>query len=675
MRHHIHSQKLGGKIAKALTDSDVDKFSGNKMHSSMDLVNNNSCTLLPPSKTIDITNNSQLDMFAYTYPYHANVNYNMFPQDCGLGPSDSNLSNIVNTFKLRYPLLQLRFNVHDSEHRPSCFKKGCECRNNLPQYQQPLADIVFDEKNNNVVWDFVDGTKRKITPFKYMPKRGIADQFMNMYNDIVSTLLACNNNVTSGDKIRFYYITMYQSKNNQTEEAASYYSICASLSRRLKYQQQVNENNQLTETAEAVVEEDIAPDYCEGLKRTLSAIYAHTSANVLSATMSHLLLDQTQRFTFSHDFVDIPTHHILQWCDGEIESLTFRLRKVKVNENEYDVVGDYAINNLIYRPIELENMCQYEQLMLYELKKIQRKKRKDGECNEVDTIDTATIGANSENIFTFTDEHPSHKYMSLNKRKKIAVPRIGVSKMIPNVKDLHLNEMGNQSEDVMEKRETYAKIALVLFYPFRIRSDLVLGSSYWRKYLQVLNENKLWKKGLEILQNIQDVNHNCKDFVDYDPLLNQTKLNSCPEDKELEVKLAKPKNTRDVTDYESIFEDIVNNNSLSQEVSTINHRSLSNIIDRVNSTSPSMQFNVKEKTIEDLKSVTNIPDTLSFQQKRRTITVGPESGCDGISNIEKNKSEIVIEMMLTSLHTEMEKENIDSIVRDQESFYFSGVVA
>ena len=60
-----------------------------------------------------------------------------------------------------------------------------------------------DEKNNNVVWHFVDGSTRKITPFKYMPKRGIADQFMNMNNDIVSTLFACNNNVTSGDKIRF----------------------------------------------------------------------------------------------------------------------------------------------------------------------------------------------------------------------------------------------------------------------------------------------------------------------------------------------------------------------------------------------------------------------------------------------------------------------------------------
>ena len=52
------------------------------------------------------------------------------------------------------------------------------------------------------------------------------------------------------------------------------------------------------------------------------------------------------------------------------------LRKVKIRDNEYDLIGDYAINNIIYRPTELEDICIYEQLMLYELKKIQQKKKK-----------------------------------------------------------------------------------------------------------------------------------------------------------------------------------------------------------------------------------------------------------------------------------------------------------
>ena len=73
-----------------------------------------------------------------------------------------------------------------------------------------------------------------------MPKRNIGDQFMNMNNDIASIALACNNNVTSGDKVRFYYITMYQSKRNQAEEASPYNNICIALPKRLKYKQKVS---------------------------------------------------------------------------------------------------------------------------------------------------------------------------------------------------------------------------------------------------------------------------------------------------------------------------------------------------------------------------------------------------------------------------------------------------
>ena len=44
---------------------------------------------------------------------------------------------------------------------------------------------------------------KKVSPFKYIPKRNIGDQFMNVNNDIATTVLACNNNVTTGDKACF----------------------------------------------------------------------------------------------------------------------------------------------------------------------------------------------------------------------------------------------------------------------------------------------------------------------------------------------------------------------------------------------------------------------------------------------------------------------------------------
>ena len=124
-----------------------------------------------------------------------------------------------------------------------------------------------------------------------------------------------------------------------------------------------------------VSEEEIAPDMCEGIGRVLSSLYAHTSGNVLSATMAHLLLYQDQRFTFSHDFQHIPLRHLIDWCNGDHEDLTFLLRKVNNDDNKYDVVSDYFCNNILYRPTELEHTCCFEQIMCYELKKIQKKKK------------------------------------------------------------------------------------------------------------------------------------------------------------------------------------------------------------------------------------------------------------------------------------------------------------
>ena len=61
------------------------------------------------------------------------------------------------------------------------FKKGPECRTELPQKHRHVACIQFDE-DNSITWYFIDGSKRKIAPFKYIPQRNIGDQFMNVNN-------------------------------------------------------------------------------------------------------------------------------------------------------------------------------------------------------------------------------------------------------------------------------------------------------------------------------------------------------------------------------------------------------------------------------------------------------------------------------------------------------------
>ena len=163
---------------------------------------------LGEESSINHFNKSQLDILAYSFPYHMHNNDNMRPIDCREDPirSTTNCNTLdyrIEQFNLRNPLIQLRFNVHDCYHRPSCFKKGAECRTELPQKHREVATIQF-EKNNTINWYFIDGSIKKVAPFKYHPRRNIGDQFMNVNNDIATTILACNNNVTSGDKAYFF---------------------------------------------------------------------------------------------------------------------------------------------------------------------------------------------------------------------------------------------------------------------------------------------------------------------------------------------------------------------------------------------------------------------------------------------------------------------------------------
>ena len=235
----------------------------------------------------------------------------MKPADCQNNielPNNSNsLEYKIKQFNLRHPLIQLRFNVRDCYHRPSCFKKGPECRTELPQKHRQIATIQFD-KNNTINWYFIDGTIKKIAPFKYHPKRNIGDQVMNVNNDIATTVLGCNNNVTSGDKACFFYVTLYQTKHNQKEESFNYHIICLALSRRIKRYQDLLQQ----ETDNKVTTEEVLPDFAEGLKRMLTSLYGHTSNNVLSSTMATKLLIDGERFKFSHDFKSIPLKHLIE---------------------------------------------------------------------------------------------------------------------------------------------------------------------------------------------------------------------------------------------------------------------------------------------------------------------------------------------------------------------------
>ena len=148
-----------------------------------------------------------------------------------------------------------------------------------------------------------------------------------------------------------FYVTLYQTKHNQKEEAFNYLKICLVLSKRIKkHQHMLSEQISDSETTE-----QIPQDFAEGLKRSLASLYGHTANNVLSSTTATKLLADGERFNFSHDFMSIPLKHMIQWLHGE-ENLEFKLRKVKIDEGVYEHIQNMFINNIIYRPVELEHL-------------------------------------------------------------------------------------------------------------------------------------------------------------------------------------------------------------------------------------------------------------------------------------------------------------------------------
>ena len=168
---------------------------------------------------------AQIDRLAYMIPYHMKLNPNMRPEDCrDLSTNyqpQSLLEAALLNYCTRHPLFQLRYNIHDSEHQKSCFKNGCECRFDLPTKTQDCADIVFASEKESI-WFFVDRSTKVVCAFKYIAKRNIGDQFMNQYNDVASLVLSCNTNVNSADRAGFFYMTMYSTKHNQTEEKLAF---------------------------------------------------------------------------------------------------------------------------------------------------------------------------------------------------------------------------------------------------------------------------------------------------------------------------------------------------------------------------------------------------------------------------------------------------------------------
>ena len=106
------------------------------------------------------------------------------------------------------------------------------------------------------------------------------------------------------------------------------------------------------------------------------------------------------------------------------------------------------------------------------------------------------------------------------KRKRILISSIN---LLPNIKDIHLFEE-TYDKSIVDLREQYAIIVLLLFYLYGAIYDLVINDSYWDKYKIVISKNKLSRKSLEVIQNIQDESYNCSNLCQVNDELETTTI-------------------------------------------------------------------------------------------------------------------------------------------------------
>ena len=228
----------------------------------------------------------------------------------------------------------------------------------------------------------------------------------------------------------------------------------------------------------------------------------------------------------------------------------------------------------------------------------------------------------SKTTFNLMEEHPSHKYMVMTRRKHILIPCISSVNLLPNIKDLN-NHHEASDKGTTELRERYAIIVMLLFYPFRSIDDLHIDDSYWKKYREVIAANGLSKKSLEVIQNIQDVSYNCSNIAKVKDELETTTIFT-PHESDSKMKCKEDEVTTDVNELAEMFKQL---DDTGLEDSDPNKRSLSIIGKR--HTIVNQELPLHNLTLPD---ITNIPDGIHVgikgipvEKKKASNTTGKDA--------------------------------------------------
>ena len=126
------------------------------------------------------------------------------------------------------------------------------------------------------------------------------------------------------------------------------------------------------------------------------------------------------------------------------------------------------------------------------------------------SLDNPNTRSQSDSELNFLEGHSGRHFTKLRKLPSSVIPIMFYDS--DRLAELRLLDLTSNLvyEETQRIREEYAKIALLMFYPFRTIEDIKLQGSHWKLFQRELEsynngENTvMWKEGFEILQNIED---------------------------------------------------------------------------------------------------------------------------------------------------------------------------
>lgn len=445
----------------------------------------------------------RLDIAAYRYPYD-------------YGESDIHQDKFWEDSAVRAILLRQSVDEHDWRHRASCFKKGSECRFHFGKKSCTFTDVCIDavaiDRSNVTTWfrlnQDIENQHIESTPYLIETRRPMGCQFLNTHSVPVSAVFGCNTNVQIGEPVHLYYNTAYAFKDTQKEDSDRFIRIGTQVVKRLQRMKAIALENATT-GSEADVVEISGPDFSEGLSRILSGICANMSKAVCSSTMAHLIVSNDgSRFEYSHGFSNLLVSQTIDVLNGK--EGRFRVRNnFSKTKKESVLWPDSTVDDYVHRDGILDKVCLYEFVAKYkkECKSFkQMKGTSDVVCAEDMLNNDDQIKSRETKKYSFNNEHPGSEFSYLQERKHEVIPVISLPQgSICRIEELE-KDSSNPSASALEKREVYAKTAMIMFLPFRRLEELHDGhATYWEKLMEsIATQSSFWKTGIEILHHMED---------------------------------------------------------------------------------------------------------------------------------------------------------------------------